>query len=113
MGITIAIATVFLFLVLLGIFQVSVSTIKIIGFFAFIFFFEFLILIADNQIHHMTHGEPLKVLAIKVVLIALLLPLHHWMEHRVVSYLTSRRLIIPTARGFWRNILANKKTHAN
>jgi len=113
MGITIGIATAFLLLVLLGIFQVSVSTIKIMGFFAFIFLFEFIILIADNQIHHWTHGEPLKVLAIKVVLIAMLLPLHHWLEHRVISYLTSRRLIIPVRTGFWRNILAKRKSAAN
>jgi len=113
MGITIAIATVFLFLVLLGIFQVSVSTIKIMGFFAFIFLFEFIILIADNQIHHWTHGEPLKVLAIKVVLIAMLLPLHHWLEHRVINYLTTKRLIIPVRTGFWKNILAKRNSEAN
>lgn len=113
MGITIAIVTVFLLLVLMGIFQVSVSTIKIIGFFAFIFFFEFIILIADNQIHQWTHGEPLKVLAIKVVLIAMLLPLHHWLEHRVINYLTTKRLIMPVRTGFWKNILAKRKSAAN
>jgi tetratricopeptide (TPR) repeat protein len=113
MGITVAIASVFLLLVLFGIFQVSVTTIKILGFFAFIFLFEFIILLADNQIHHATHGEPLKVLAIKIVLIAMLLPLHHWLEHKVVSYLSSRRLIIPKGRGFWSNILAKRKTQAH
>jgi tetratricopeptide (TPR) repeat protein len=113
MGITIGIATVFLLLVLMGIFQVSVSTIKIIGFFAFIFFFEFIILIADTQIHHWTHGEPLPILGIKVLLIAMLLPLHHWLEHKVINYLTSKRLIIPVRTGFWKNILAKRKSEAN
>jgi len=113
MGITIAIVTVFLLLVLMGIFQVSVSTIKIIGFFAFIFFFEFIILIADTQIHHWTHGEPLPILGIKVLLIAVLLPLHHWLEHKVINYLTSKRLIMPVRAGFWKNILAKRKSEAN
>jgi tetratricopeptide (TPR) repeat protein len=112
MGITVAIAGVFLLLVLLGIFQVSATTIRILGFFAFIFLFEFIILIADHRIHEWTHGEPLKVLAIKIVLIAILLPLHHWLEHKVVSYLASRKLIIASRRGFWNNILAKRKTAA-
>ncbi|MBL0152260.1 MAG: tetratricopeptide repeat protein [Chitinophagaceae bacterium] len=70
MGITIGIAAFFVLLVFMGIFKVSESTIKVLGFFAFIMFFEFVILIADNKIHHYTHGEPWKVLAIKIVLIA-------------------------------------------
>jgi len=108
MGITIAIALVFLLLVLMGAFRVSVSTIKIMGFFAFIFLFEFIILIADNKIHHWTHGEPLPILGIKIVLIAMLLPLHHWLEHKVVHYLSSRRLIIPSTKGLLSNIIKRK-----
>ncbi|GAA4320201.1 tetratricopeptide repeat protein [Flaviaesturariibacter amylovorans] len=92
MGITVAIGAVFVLLVLLGFLQVSAGVIKVLGFFSFIFLFEFLILIADNKIHHATHGEPLKVLAIKIVLIAALLPLHHWLEHKVVHYIASRKL---------------------
>jgi hypothetical protein len=104
---------VFTLLVLLGVFQVSEATIKLLGFFAFILLFEFIILIADTKIHHMTHGEPLPILAIKIVLIAILLPLHHWLEHKVVKYLTSRRLIIPTGRSVWKNILAKRKEVSN
>lgn len=113
MGITIAIAVVFLLLVLMGAFKVSVTTIKIMGFFAFILLFEFIILIADNKIHHWTHGEPLPILGIKIILIAMLLPLHHWLEHKVVSYLTSRRLIIPNTRSFWKNIVTKRKELKN
>jgi len=109
MGITIAIAVVFVMLVLLGIFQVSESTIRIMGFFAFILLFEFIILIADSRIHHWTHGEPLPILGIKIVLIAVLLPLHHWLEHRVVSYLSSRKLIISRGRFAWSNIVARRR----
>lgn len=92
MGITFAIASVFILLILLGIFSVSEGTIRILGFFAFIFLFEFIILLADNQIHHWTHGEPWKILAIKIGLISVLLPLHHYLEKKVISYLTSKKM---------------------
>jgi len=93
MAITVGIATVFLILILMGLFKVSAGTIRIIGFLAFIFFFEFIILLADVQIHHWTHGEPWKILLIKIVLIAMLLPLHHWLEEKVIHYLTNRDLL--------------------
>jgi tetratricopeptide (TPR) repeat protein len=93
MGITAAIASVFIVLIMLGTFSVSKGTIRILGFFAFIFLFEFLILLADNQIHHWTHGEPWKVLLIKIGLISVLLPLHHYLEEKAIHYLTSRKLM--------------------
>ncbi len=93
MGITAAIASVFIVLVMLGIFRVSTGTIKALGFFAFIFLFEFMILLADNQIHHWTHGEPWKVMLIKIALISLLLPLHHYLEEKVIHYLTSHHML--------------------
>ena len=96
LGITAAIAAVFIILVMAGFFKVSVSVIRIIGFFAFIFLFEFIILLADNQIHNLTHGEPWKVFGIKIVLIAMLLPLHHWIEHKVIHYLTKHHMLKKT-----------------
>lgn len=107
-AIAIGIGIVFLLLVLMGAFRVSEATIKIVGFFAFILLFEFIILLADNKIHVWTHGEPLPVLAIKIVLIAMLLPLHHWLEHKVVSYLASKRLIIPDRKSIWKNLVKRK-----
>lgn len=108
-GISIGIGIVFIFLVAMGIFRVSETTIRVMGFFSFILLFEFIILIADAKIHHWTHGEPLPILAIKIVLIAALLPLHHWLEHKVVSYLASRRLIIPSGRSIWHTLTLRKK----
>lgn len=108
-GITIGIAIVFLLLVLMGAFRVSEGTIKVMGFFAFILLFEFIILLADTKIHEWTHGEPLKVLGIKIILIALLLPFHHWLEHKVVSYLASRRLMIPSGRTIWHQLRPKRK----
>lgn len=93
MGITLAIASVFIMLIMLGIFRTSKATIKVLGFFAFIFLFEFIILLADNQIHHWTHGEPWKVMLIKIALISLLLPLHHYLEEKVIHYLTSHQML--------------------
>jgi len=90
LGITAAIATLFIILVVLGVFKMSPAVIKAIGFFAFIFLFEFIILLLDEQIHDITHGEPWKVLSIKIFIIALLLPLHHWLEEKVLHYLTSK-----------------------
>jgi len=92
-AIVIGILGVFVILILLGSFRVPEWTIQALGFISFIFLFEFIILLADQKIHHMTHGEPWKILAIKIVLIAILLPLHHWIEHKVVQRLISKRLI--------------------
>jgi tetratricopeptide (TPR) repeat protein len=108
-GIIIGIAAFFVLLVLLGAFRVSESTIKVLGFFAFIMLFEFIILLLDTQIHTITHGEPWKVLGIKIVLIAILLPLHHWIEHKVVSYLTSHKMMMPSGRDWWRKKFGKTK----
>jgi pentatricopeptide repeat protein len=110
MGITVAIAAVFIVLVMLGIFSVSRSTIRIIGFFAFIFLFEFIILIADNHIHHWTHGEPWKILAIKIGLISILLPLHHYLEEKVIHYLTTRKLLEINKDAFFSKFRSRKQS---
>jgi len=93
MGITAGLATVFLLLVLLGVFSTSTAIIRGLSFFAFIFFFEFLILLFDNLIHRLTHGEPWKILSIKIVLIAVLLPFHHFIEKKVSHHLLNRKKI--------------------
>lgn len=90
-GITAGLAFVFMLLVLPGVFSSSTAIIRGLSFFAFIFLFEFLILLFDNAIHELTHGEPWKVLSIKIGLIAMLLPLHHYVEHKVVHHLLHRK----------------------
>jgi hypothetical protein len=79
---------------LLGVFRISPAVIKGLGFFAFIFLFEFIVLLLDSQIHEITHGEPWKVLGIKIFIIALLLPLHHWLEEKMLHYLTFKAHMI-------------------
>ncbi|HEY4208142.1 MAG TPA: hypothetical protein VGM31_15060, partial [Puia sp.] len=92
LGFTVGIVALFVVLVMLGFFMVSPRTIRALGFFSFIFLFEFIILLTDKQIHEWTHEEPWKVLLIKISLAAVLLPLHHWLEHKVIHYLSTRRI---------------------
>ena len=92
-AIIVIIISVFIVLLMLGSLKVSEWIIKMLGFFSFIFLFEFIVLIADHKIHEITQGEPWKVLLIKICLIAILLPMHHWIEKRVVAFLLNPGLI--------------------
>jgi tetratricopeptide (TPR) repeat protein len=91
MAITISITVFFFLLVVLGMFPISKVTIKLLGYFAFISLFEFIVLLIDPFLHNLTHGQPLQVWLIKIVLIALLVPLQHSLEHRTINYLHSRK----------------------
>lgn len=98
MLITIVVAAAFLLMIMIGMFKVSATAIRLMGFFSLIFFFEFIILILDNRIHHLTHGEPWKIWLIKIGIISVLLPLHHYLEHKLIRYLLSRHLIVVRSR---------------
>jgi tetratricopeptide (TPR) repeat protein len=106
-AITIIIIASFILLMMLGSLKVPSWTIKLLGFFSFILFFEFIIMIADHKIYDLTASEPWKILLIKIGLIAFLLPFHHWIEKRVTQYLIEHKLIrIP--RITFRQILRKK-----
>ncbi|MEI7662175.1 MAG: hypothetical protein WCK34_08255 [Bacteroidota bacterium] len=92
-AITIGILSAFVLLIMLGSLKVPEWIIRMLGFFSFIFLFEFIILIADHKIHEITEGEPWKVLLIKIFLIAILLPLHHEIEKLVIGYLLNHKLL--------------------
>ncbi len=97
MAITIVIIAMFILLIMLGSLTIPTWVIKVLGFFSFILFFEFIIMIADHKIYEVTHNEPWKILLIKIGLIAILLPFHHWIEKRVIHYLINKKVIkIPT-----------------
>lgn len=83
----------FMLLLLLGSVRVSARLIHFTGFFSFIFLFEFIILIADHYIHDITHGEPLKIMGIKIILIGILLPLHHYVEKKATHFLIHKKLL--------------------
>lgn len=111
MGIVIALATIFVFLIMLGNFKVQEWIVRMLGFFSFIFLFEFIILLADQKIHHMTHGEPWMIMLIKIFLIAILLPFHHWIEGKVIKYLLNNKLINLSGISFKKFFIGWSKKH--
>lgn len=108
MLITIGIASLFIFMVMLGMFKVSATTIKMVGFFTFLMFFEFIFLIFKKNIYSFTNGEPWKDLAFMIMLAAVLLPLHHWLEHRVIHYLTTHNRLTASGKGLMDRLLKRK-----
>lgn len=109
MAITIGIVLLFIALVVLGMFKVSSTTIKMIGFFAFLMFFEFIFLIFKKNIYSITKGEPWKDLLFMIGLAAVLLPLHHWLEHRVIKYLTSHNRLTSAGHHIKRKFFGRSK----
>jgi tetratricopeptide (TPR) repeat protein len=93
MGFTVGLVVLFIVLVMLGWFAVPAGVIRALGFLSFIFLFEFIILLADRNIQRWTHEEPWKVLVIKIGLAAILVPLHHWLEHKVIHYLSHQKRV--------------------
>jgi tetratricopeptide (TPR) repeat protein len=107
--ITLCVGVVFLVLIMFGMFRVSTFAIRAMGFFSLIFFFEFMILILDKWIHHLTHGEPWKILLIKIGIVSILLPVHHYVEHKLIHYLLSKHLITLRSRLMLFSIFKKKK----
>ena len=94
MAISIAICVIFVVLLVIGMFPVSKLTIRMMGYFFFISLFEFIVLLIDNiLLVYATHDEPLKLWLIKIALIALLVPLQHFLEHNLIRFLESRKLL--------------------
>ena len=99
MGFTVGLVLLFIALVMMGWLAVPPAVIRALGFLSFIFLFEFIILLADKTIQAWTHEEPWKVLLIKIGLAAVLVPLHHWLEHKVIHYLSHRKRFGAGRRG--------------
>lgn len=109
MAISIAICVIFVGFLFIGMFPVSKLTIKLFGYFFFISLFEFIVLLIDNMLlTKAVHGEPLKLWVIKIVLIALLVPLQHYMEHNLIKFLASRKLLEARTRFSFKSLSINK-----
>jgi tetratricopeptide (TPR) repeat protein len=108
-GITIAIAVLIIALVMLGMFKVSKRTIELLGFFTFLMLFEFLFLIFKKNVISLTQGEPWKDLAAMILLAAILLPLHHWLEHKVIHHLTSHNRLTAAGKELKTRLFHRKK----
>jgi hypothetical protein len=91
--------TLFIILSLLGFYRVSISAIRMVGFFSFISFFEFITLLSKKWITQYTHGTPWQDFLFLIGLAFVLLPAHHRVEHWVIMYLTRRQLIRTTSTG--------------
>lgn len=93
MAISIAITMVFIFMMIMGMFPINTIWFRILSFFSFICLFEFVILLVDNWIHKVLHGNALQIWLFKIGLLAVLLPLHHYLEHVMVNFLSSHKLM--------------------
>ncbi len=93
MAITVLLTVIFVLMLFVGTMPISKTAIKLIGYFAFISLFEFIILLLDHPIISFTNGEPIKIWAIKILLITILVPCQHFMESRLIRFLQSRKLL--------------------
>ena len=105
MRISLVICIVFLCMLIVGAFSVSKLTIQLMGYFFFISLFEFLILLIDNSfLNKAVHYEPLKLWLIKIALIVCLVPIQHYLEHNLIKFLQSRKLLEARARFSFKKI---------
>lgn len=94
MAITIALVVVFFMILFIGSYQVSRTTVKIMGFFFFISLFEFLVLLIDEFfVKEAVPHEPLKIWLFKIALIGSLAPLQHYLERNLIGLLASKKLV--------------------
>lgn len=80
-------------LVIISKFKISHVVLKTFSYLTFVLFFEFIIFLLDGYIHHWAHGQPILIMIVKVILIAILLPIHHATDFRVIQYLTRKNLV--------------------
>ena len=92
-AITILLVCIFTLMLLVGMFKVSLAVIKMLGYFSFISLFEFIVLLTDPFVRKITDDQPLKIWGIRIIIIALLVPFQHFMEHGLIKYLSSRKLL--------------------
>jgi hypothetical protein len=46
-----------------------------------------------KNINGLTQGVPIYDLAFMIAMAAILVPLHHWLEHKVIHFLTSHHML--------------------
>lgn len=80
-------------LVIISKFKISRVVLKTFSYLTFVLLFEFIIYLLDGYIHHWAHGQPILIMIVKVILIAILLPIHHATDYRVIQYLTRKNLV--------------------
>ena len=91
--ITMSILFFFLVFIIFSRLKVPEWSIKGLGFLSVLMLFEFIILILDQEIHHITHGAPLWIFAIKVLILIFLFPLHHIIEKAIIKFMIQKKQI--------------------
>jgi len=90
--ISISITLIFFLLIIIGMLTVSKIFIKLVGYIAFISLFEFIVLVIDSSIlKHISNEEPLLFWIFKIFLIGMLVPLQHFLEHKLTRYLETSK----------------------
>ncbi len=87
------IALVFMTMVVISNFRVHKWWFKTMSYISLITLFELILYIVVYRLDFITNKEPMKVLGIKVAIIALLTPTHHWIEHSMVRFLTTHKVL--------------------
>ena len=90
---TIVIILFFLLLIILSSLKVPEWLIHALGFLSILMIFEFVILILDHKIHHLTHGAPLWIFIFKILILVVLFPLHHLVEKWIINYMTTNQIL--------------------
>ncbi|MEQ1678928.1 MAG: hypothetical protein ABL876_19690, partial [Chitinophagaceae bacterium] len=85
-------------MLMISFFHTPKWVVRVLTFVSFIFLFEFLILVLDTKIHHWAHGAPLPILLIKILIACLLVPLHHWIDHKAQHFLHTRKIQVKAVR---------------
>jgi hypothetical protein len=91
--IAIIIFTLFIGLAMMGLYKVSRRTVRLLGFFSFLLLFEYITLMSKKWVSHYTEGTPWQDFLFMILLALIMLPLHNWLEHQVIDYLTSKDLL--------------------
>jgi hypothetical protein len=107
--IAVIIISMFTVLAMMGFYKVSQKTIRMVGFFSFFLLFEYIILLSKKWMTQFTHGTPWQDLLFMLLLAFIMLPLHHWLEHQIIDYLTTRDLLKGYKNGVSRHHIHIKK----
>lgn len=91
--ITLGISFLFLIFLVMSRYKVPEWVIRGLGFFSVLMLFEFIILVLDQKLHHMTHGAPLPIFIIKVSILTFLFPLHHFIEETIIKFMMAKKQI--------------------
>ncbi|KXK37318.1 MAG: hypothetical protein UZ09_BCD002002090 [Bacteroidetes bacterium OLB9] len=83
----------FMSMIFISNFKVPKWWFKIMSYISLITLFELIIYLLADQMVSITHHEPMKVLAVKASIIALITPLHHWIEHSWVKFLSEHKVL--------------------